>query len=90
MFFGAFIDAAGNWLDTVHFVQSAKKYPLQGRGYYRMTGKVTEEFGVYAVDVSYMQKVGIKTLLSVGCVNKGEITRAAPSPIKKIFRAIFS
>jgi len=61
MFFGTFIDRAGDWLDTVHFPQSALKYPLQGRGYYRMTGKVIEEFGVYAIDVYHMIKVGIKS-----------------------------
>jgi len=60
MFFGTFIDTDGDWLDTVHFPQSALKYPLQGRGYYRMTGKVIEEFGVYSVDVNYMKKIGIK------------------------------
>jgi len=69
MFFGTFIDAAGNWLDTVHFPQSAKKYPLQGRGYYRMTGKVIEEFGCYAVDVFSMVKIGIKPRNSVTIVN---------------------
>jgi DNA-directed DNA polymerase III PolC len=60
MFFGTFTDAAGNWLDTVHFPGSAAKFPLQGRGYYRMTGLVMEEFGVYNLNVHHMVKVGIK------------------------------
>jgi DNA-directed DNA polymerase III PolC len=61
MFFGTFLDAAGNWLDTVHFPGSAAKYPLHGRGYYRITGFVMEEFGVYNLNVNHMEKVGIKT-----------------------------
>ena len=61
MYFGTFIDAAGDWLDTVHFPDSVKRYPLQGKGFYRMTGKVVEEFGVYTLDVAYLQKLGIKS-----------------------------
>ena len=61
MYFGTFIDAAGDWLDTVHFPDSVKKFPLQGKGFYRMTGKVVEEFGVYNLDVQHMQKIGIQS-----------------------------
>jgi DNA polymerase-3 subunit alpha len=60
MYFGTFIDAAGDWLDTVHFPDAAKQYPLQGRGYYRMTGRVVEEFGVYNLEVTKLEKVGIR------------------------------
>jgi DNA-directed DNA polymerase III PolC len=60
MFFGTFIDAAGNWLDTVHFPNSASFYPLQGVGYYRMYGTVIEEFGQYSLNVGRLEKVGIK------------------------------
>lgn len=61
MHFGTFIDADGNWIDTVHFPDSAKLYPLQGKGFYKITGKVVEEFGVYSVEVSHLQKLGIKS-----------------------------
>lgn len=60
MFFGTFIDARGNWLDTVHFPEAAFKYPLSGTGFYRITGTVLEEFGTYSLNVSFMEKVGIK------------------------------
>lgn len=60
MYFGTFIDANGDWLDTVHFPDSVKRFPLQGKGFYRMTGVVVEEFGVYNLDVQHMQKLGIK------------------------------
>ena len=60
MQFGTFLDKDGDWLDTVHFPDSADRYPFQGRGYYVMTGKVMEEFGVYSVEVSYMRKQGLR------------------------------
>ncbi len=61
MYFGTFIDAAGDWLDTVHFPDSVKAFPLQGKGFYRMTGRVVEEFGVYNLEVHRLEKVGIKS-----------------------------
>jgi len=60
MHFGTFLDASGEWLDTVHFPESSRRYPFQGTGFYRMCGKVSEEFGVYIVEVNRMEKVGIK------------------------------
>jgi DNA-directed DNA polymerase III PolC len=60
MFFGTFVDHEGNWLDTVHFPEMAYKYPLSGRGFYRCTGVVLEEFGTYSLNVHFMEKVGIK------------------------------
>lgn len=61
MYFGTFIDAHGDWLDTVHFPDSVKRFPLQGKGFYRMTGVVVEEFGVYNLDVHHLEKLGIKS-----------------------------
>jgi DNA polymerase-3 subunit alpha len=60
MYFGTYIDAAGDWLDTVHFPDSAKLYPLQGRGFYRMMGTVVEEFCVFNLEVHKMEKIGIR------------------------------
>jgi hypothetical protein len=60
IFFHTFIDAKGNWLDTVFFPQTVLRYPVTGKGFYGMTGKVVEEFGVHTVEVSYCKKVGIK------------------------------
>ncbi len=61
MFFGTFMDAQGNWLDTVHFPESAFKYPLSGSGFYRCKGTVLEEFGTYSLNVSFMEKAGIRS-----------------------------
>jgi DNA polymerase-3 subunit alpha len=60
MAFGSFVDAQLDWVDTVHFPASFSRYPLQGRGFYKVSGKVTEDFGVYSIEVNFMQKLGYK------------------------------
>jgi len=60
MFFGTFVDCNLDWIDTVHFPESAKNYPLHNSGFYKVSGKVTEDFGVYSLEVSKMIKVGYK------------------------------
>jgi len=60
MSFGTFIDAAMNWIDTVHFPDSLRHYPLQGKGFYLITGKVVEDFGFHSLEVTQMKKRGYK------------------------------
>lgn len=60
MFFGTFVDCQLDWIDTVHFPDAARKYPLHQNGFYRITGKVTEDFGVYSLEVHRMYQVGYK------------------------------
>jgi DNA polymerase-3 subunit alpha len=60
MFFGTFVDAELDWIDTVHFPDSAKNFPLHDSGFYRITGKVAEDFGVHSIEVNKMEKVGHK------------------------------
>ena len=57
MFFGTFYDANGDVFDTVHFPESAHKFPFRGRGFYELKGKVTEDFGVFTLEVSFMDKL---------------------------------
>ncbi len=57
MAFGTFLDPAGQWIDTTHFPNVVKQYPFRGRGCYRITGKVVEEFGFYSLDVTEMERV---------------------------------
>ncbi len=61
MSFGTFLDEDGDWLDTVHFPESRNRFPFQGGGFYKITGKVVEEFGVYSVEVSSLKPVGLRT-----------------------------
>lgn len=60
MFFGTFVDSDLNWIDTVHFPDTAKQYPLHTSGFYRITGKVVEDFGVYSIEVHKQFQVGYK------------------------------
>ncbi|MDB5199233.1 MAG: polymerase alpha subunit [Chitinophagaceae bacterium] len=60
MFFGTFVDRNLDWIDTVHFPDVAKKYPISNSGFYRITGKVVEDFGVQSIEVHTMYKVGYK------------------------------
>lgn len=57
MYFGTFLDHNLDWVDTVHFPESAKKYPLDKSGFFRATGKVTLDFGVVSLEVSKMETV---------------------------------
>jgi DNA polymerase-3 subunit alpha len=60
MYFGTFVDSELNWIDTVHFPEVAKKYPLNNSGFYRIIGKVMDDFGAYSIEVSRMYKIGYK------------------------------
>jgi DNA polymerase-3 subunit alpha len=60
MFFGNFIDLNGDYLDTVHFPSTARRYPFRGAGVYTFSGRVTEEFDCYSIEVEQMHKVSIK------------------------------
>jgi DNA polymerase-3 subunit alpha len=60
MSFGTFLDVNKDWIDTVHFPPIHAAQPPQA-GFFRITGKVTEEFGVYAIEVTRIEKAGIKT-----------------------------
>ena len=60
MAFGTFLDPLGDWLDTVHWPDSLQHFAFAGSGFYKMSGKVIEDFGVFAVEVRSMQKIGLK------------------------------
>jgi DNA polymerase-3 subunit alpha len=45
MTFGSFIDTAGDFWDSTQFPEVAARYSFSGRGVYRFTGVVEEEFG---------------------------------------------
>jgi DNA polymerase-3 subunit alpha len=60
MFFGTFVDAELDWIDTVHFPDAARRYPLYESGFYRITGKVTDDFGVQTLEAHKLERVGFK------------------------------
>ena len=57
MCFGTFLDPSGDFLDTVHFPQINERYPFYGKGVYRITGKITEEFSYLTLEVSTLVKL---------------------------------
>jgi DNA polymerase-3 subunit alpha len=61
MYFGTFIDIEGNFIDTVHFPESARRYPFRGKGVYAIYGKVVSEFDFVSIEVNKMFKADNKT-----------------------------
>jgi DNA polymerase-3 subunit alpha len=57
MTFGSFIDPVGDFWDSTQFPQVAARYLFQGRGVYRFTGVVEEEFGHAALRTERFEKL---------------------------------
>ncbi|MCP4456529.1 MAG: DNA polymerase III subunit alpha, partial [Cytophagales bacterium] len=62
MYFGTFVDQAGEFIDTVHFPPVAKQFPFTGRGIYHIRGKIVEDFGAMSLEVDKMTKLGYRNL----------------------------
>lgn len=60
MKFGTFIDANGDFIDTVHFPQNLMKFPLRGKGLYLIEGKVVVDFNSPAIEVYRCAMMPIK------------------------------
>lgn len=60
MWFGTFLDAAGNFFDTVHFPNSTPTYPFRGKGCYLILGKVVQDFDFPSIEVVKFAKLEIK------------------------------
>jgi DNA-directed DNA polymerase III PolC len=59
MSFGTFMDVYLDWIDTVHFPEVHRRNPMYS-GFYRITGKVMEEFSFCSIEVDGIEKIGIK------------------------------
>ncbi|MEO5976949.1 MAG: DNA polymerase III subunit alpha [Chryseolinea sp.] len=57
MHFGTFYDLDGDFFDTVHFPNIARHFPFRGRGFYSIKGKVVEDFGIFIIEVNWMDKL---------------------------------
>lgn len=57
MMFGTFLDRNGDFLDTTHFPDVARRYPFRGKGCYRIRGRVVEDFGYHSIEVLQMHPV---------------------------------
>ena len=60
MNFGTWVDRDGYFFDSIHFPQIVSRYPFKGRGVYRIWGQITADFGVFNIEVTQMQKLGVK------------------------------
>jgi len=60
MNFATFVDEQGYFFDTVHFPPVIARFPFRGRGMYRISGKVCEEFGFFSVETVSMEKIPYK------------------------------
>ena len=65
MHFGCFIDVAGDMFDTTHFPNIAKSQPFRGSGFYRISGRVVDDFGSPMIEVAGMTKLPIRKLDAV-------------------------
>jgi DNA-directed DNA polymerase III PolC len=57
MAFGTFMDLSGRFFDSVHFPNPLRKFPFRGKGCYLLRGKVTQDFGHFSLETTYMLKV---------------------------------
>ena len=55
MYFGNFVDYDGYFVDTVNFPPVVETYPFRGKGVYRITGKVVEEFDCISIETQLME-----------------------------------
>ncbi|MFM2134726.1 MAG: hypothetical protein RL021_126, partial [Bacteroidota bacterium] len=60
MVFGTFLDREGRFFDTTHFPKVVQQFPLRGRGCYRITGRVDEEFGFCSITVTALEKLPVR------------------------------
>jgi len=59
MYMATFLDARGDFFDTVLFPAVAHEYPFKGTGVYLLLGKITVEFGHPTMQVNKMAKMPI-------------------------------
>jgi len=57
MSFGTWIDVEGKYFDSTHFPPSMARFPFKGKGCYRITGRIVEDFGFPSMEVTKMEKL---------------------------------
>lgn len=65
MNFGTWYDTDGEWVDTVHFPDSAASFPFQGPGCYIVKGKVLNDFGFITIDVQHQERLAMRDMEAV-------------------------
>jgi DNA polymerase-3 subunit alpha len=62
MYFGTWLDTNGEWIDTVHFPDAAKRNPFNGPGCYLIRGKVVEEYGFFSIESQNIERLKYRNL----------------------------
>ena len=57
MAFITWLDRDGHFFDSVHFPEQWQRFPPRGRACYHIEGKVTEDFGLFSIEVTRIQKL---------------------------------
>jgi DNA polymerase-3 subunit alpha len=57
MQFGCFLDETGDFIDTVHFPQTAARYHFSGPGIYLLKGVGVEDFDFVSLEVHHMERL---------------------------------
>jgi hypothetical protein len=57
MWFGTFLDAEGNFVDTTHFPNTTPTYPFRAAGCYLILGKVVQDFSFPSIEVIKFAKL---------------------------------
>ncbi len=57
MYFGCFIDAGGDFFDTIHFPDVVRRYPFSGKGVYLLIGQIQTEFSHPGLKVLRMARL---------------------------------
>jgi DNA polymerase-3 subunit alpha len=60
MHFGTFLDAEGEFFDTIHFPFSLKEYPFRGYGVYLILGRVDDDLGYPGLQVKKMARLPVQ------------------------------
>lgn len=61
MCFATWLDQAGDYYDSVHFPVVLDGYPIEGKGCYRIVGKVLLEHGYPLLEARYLEKLAMIT-----------------------------
>lgn len=59
MAFGNFVDHDGHFIDSVHFPPVLRKFPFRGRGIYKISGRVCEEFDCISIEADGLEKIAM-------------------------------
>ncbi|MBT9146250.1 MAG: hypothetical protein DDT42_02132 [candidate division WS2 bacterium] len=61
MVFGTFLDSHYQYFDTTHFPDCWQQYPITGKGFYLLEGKIVQEFGSPSIEVTRLAPLPMKT-----------------------------